>query len=198
MQSKAATVAEYLASLPTDRRTAIELVRSVILENLDRDYEESMQWGMISYYVPHRVFPAGYHCDPTQPLPFAALASQKNYMAVYLMANYVGGSEEGWFRKAWEKTGKKLDMGKCCVRFKSIDHVALDVIGEAVRRVPASKYIEFYQRSLASRAAEKASGAGPKKGAKSTRPKAARPKKSSAAKKPARAAKRSTKRSVRR
>ena len=88
MQSKATTVEQYLAELPEDRRKAIEAVRQVILKNLDKDYEEGIQYGMIGYYVPHRVYPAGYHCDPKQPLPFAGLASQKNYMSLYLMCVY--------------------------------------------------------------------------------------------------------------
>jgi hypothetical protein len=151
MQSKARTVAEYLASLPSDRREAIAAVRKVILANLDADYEEGMQYGMIGYYVPHRVFPHGYHCDPKQPLPFAGLASQKNHMAVYLMGVYADGedSESQWFRKAWAKTGKKLDMGRCCVRFKKLENVALDVVGESIRRLPAKKYIGTYVQSLA-------------------------------------------------
>jgi len=148
MQSKAATVEQYLAELPEDRRTALQAVRKVILENLDKDYEEGMQYGMIGYYVPHRVFPAGYHCDPRQPLPFACLASQKNYMSLYLMGVDGGGAEETWFRAAWAKTGKKLDMGKCCIRFKKLDDLALDVIGEAIRRVPAKAYIERYTMAI--------------------------------------------------
>ena len=88
MQSKATTVDQYLASLPEDRRAALSAVRDVIRKNLDGDYEEGMQYGMIGYYVPHAVFPAGYHADPKQPLPFASLASQKNHMAVYLMCVY--------------------------------------------------------------------------------------------------------------
>src|SRR5882672_4093276 len=118
MQSKATTVEQYLAELPEDRRRAIAAVREVILENLDEDYEEGMQYGMIGYYVPHSVYPAGYHCDPGQPLPFAALASQKNYMSLYLMSLYGAGDHLKWFQQAWKKAGKKLDMGKCCVRFK--------------------------------------------------------------------------------
>jgi hypothetical protein len=102
-----------------------------------------MQYGMIGYYVPHRVYPAGYHCDPKQPLPFAALASQKNYMSLYLMCVYGDSPLAKWFREAWAKSGKKLDMGKACVRFKKLEDLALDVIGEAIRRVPARKYIEF-------------------------------------------------------
>jgi hypothetical protein len=149
MQSKAATVAQYLAELPADRRTAIEAVRQVILKNLDKDYEEGMQYGMIGYYVPHRVFPAGYHCDPKQPLPFAALASQKNHMAVYLMSVY--GEDEELFRAAWAKTGKKLDMGKCCVRFKKLEDVPLPVIGDAIKRYPAKKFIEMYLNAVDTR-----------------------------------------------
>ena len=145
MQSKATTVEQYLAELPADRREAIQAVRAVIKKNLDKDYEEGMQYGMIGYFVPHRVFPAGYHCDPRQPLPFAALASQKNYMSVYLMSVYGESDEEKAFRAAWAKTGKKLDMGKCCVRFKKLEDLALDVIAEAIRRVPAKAYIAHYQ-----------------------------------------------------
>ncbi len=157
MQSKAATVDAYLAELPSDRRAALEAVREVFRKNLDRDFEEGMQYGMIGYYVPHKVFPPGYHCDPKQPLPYAGMASQKNHMSLHLMSLYISGSpdrpgganeHEQWFRDAWAKTGKKLDMGKACIRFKKIEDLALDVIGEAVRRVPAAKYIERYQATL--------------------------------------------------
>src|SRR5690349_6162694 len=127
MQSKATTVKEYLASLPADRRADVEAVRKVILKNLDRDYREGMH-GMITYCVPHSIYPAGYHCDPKQPLPFAGLAAQKNTISVYLMCVYADGEHAGWFRGAWAKTGKKLDMGKCCVRFKRAEDAALDVI----------------------------------------------------------------------
>src|SRR4051812_37152315 len=123
MQSKATTVGQYLAELPPERRTAIETVRKVMLENLDPVFEEGMQYGMIGYFVPHRVYPAGYHCDPKQPLPFAALASQKNHMSVYLGCVY-GSERERAFREAWAKTGKKLDMGKACVRFKKPEDLA--------------------------------------------------------------------------
>jgi Domain of unknown function (DU1801) len=161
MQSKATTVAEYLLSLPEDRRQAVEAVRQVILKNLDKDYEEGIQYGMIGYYVPHRVFPAGYHCDPKQPLPFAALGSQKNYMSLYMMCVYGESDLARWFREAWAKTGKKLDMGKSCVRFKKLDDLALEVVAEAIRRMPARKYIEHCEAALkatkgASRGAGKA------------------------------------------
>ena len=145
MQSKASTVADYLDSLPEDRRAAIEKVRKVVLENLDDDVEEGMQYGMIGWASPHRVFPDGYQTNPKQPLPYAAIASQKNYMTLYLMTVYsAGGPDEKWFREEWAKTGKKLDMGKSCIRFRKVDDLALDVIAEALRRVPAKKHIETY------------------------------------------------------
>jgi hypothetical protein len=151
MQSKAATVEQYLAELPEDRRAAVKAVRDVILKNLDKDYQEGMSYGMIGYSVPHRIYPAGYHCDPKQPLPFAGLASQKGHMSLYLMSVYCGceGGEPTahakWFRNAWMKTGKRMDMGKACIRFKRIEDLPLELIGEAVRRVPVKTYIEFYE-----------------------------------------------------
>ena len=152
MQSKAKTVDEYLESLPADRREAIEAVRDIVLANLDSGYEEAMAYGMIGYGVPHRVYPKGYHTDPKQPLPFAALASQKNFMSLYLMGLYAGTSHTKWFHDAWKKSGKKkLDIGKSCIRFKKVDDLALDVIGEAIRRMPASKYIEQYEAARAKR-----------------------------------------------
>jgi hypothetical protein len=150
MKSKATTVKEYLASLPGDRRAGIEAVRTVIRKNLDKQYEESMLWGMIGYAVPHRVWPTGYHCDPSKPLMMAALSSQKNNLSVYLMSVYSDKAERAWFQKAWAKSGKKLNMGGCCIRFTKVDDAALDVIGEAIRRTPAKAYVESYVKLLAS------------------------------------------------
>jgi hypothetical protein len=149
MKSKATTVKAYLASLPADRRLGIEAVRKVIRANLDTHYEESMLWGMIGYAVPHRVWPHGYHCDPSKPLMMAALSSQKNNLTVYLMSVYGDKAERAWFQKAWAKTGKKLNMGGCCIRFTKVEDAALDVIGEAIRRTPAKAYIESYVQTLA-------------------------------------------------
>ena len=148
MQSKARTVKEYLAGLPDDRREAIKAIRAVVLKNLPRGYKEGMQYSMIGYFVPHSVYPAGYHCDPRQPLPFAGLASQKNHMAIYLMCIYGDPEHATWFRAAWSKTGKKLDMGKSCVRFKKIDDVPLQVIGQAIKRVPVKKFIAYYEKTI--------------------------------------------------
>ena len=152
MQSKADTVEEYLASLPEDRRVAMTAVRDVVRDSIDDDIEEGMQYGMIGWYVPHRVFPDGYHTNPKLPLPYAALASQKNFMTLYLMNVYADGTEgEGWFRQEWAKTGKKLDMGKSCIRFRSVDDLAFDVIAEAIRRVPSGRHVEQYVATIASR-----------------------------------------------
>jgi hypothetical protein len=189
MQSRATTVRQYLAELPPDRRAALQAVRKVILDNLDKDFEEGMQYGMIGYYLPHRVYPAGYHCDPKQPLPFAGLASQKAHMSLYVMADYGdGGPDEGFLRKAWAKTGKKLDMGKCCIRFRKLDDLPLEVIGEAIRRVPARAYIAYYESAMRAMNKRAASKAAPATAAPRTSGSAAAKKRASAArtaKKPA-------------
>lgn len=182
MQSKAKSVAEYLASLPPDRRAAIAAVREVILKNLDKDYAEGMQSGMIGYFIPHSVYPPGYHCDPKSPLPFAGLASQKNHMSVYLMAIYGNPAEEKRLRDQFAKAGKKADMGKCCIRFRKLEDLPLGAIGEAVRRMPASRYIALYEKAIRSvskaataRAARQdAAKAGPARKAASTRRKPAK------------------------
>jgi hypothetical protein len=154
MQSKAATVADYINSLPPDRREAIQAIREVILKNLDQGIEEGMSYGMIGYFVPHSVYPAGYHCNPKMPLPYAGLASQKQYISLYLMSVYCGcdggdpTEHATWLRRAWAAAGKKLDMGKSCIRMKSLDDAPLEVIGEAVRRVPLKKYILEYEKAL--------------------------------------------------
>jgi hypothetical protein len=165
MQSKAKTVEAYLAELPADRREALNAVREAIRGNLDPDIEEVMAWGMIAYSIPHRVYPAGYHCDPKQGLPYAMLASQKNHMSLTLMSVYLcgGGGDSGggnphaeWFRAAWAKSGKKLEMGAACIRFKQLEDLPLDVIGEAIRRVPAKVFMKQYTDVLAKQASSRA------------------------------------------
>jgi hypothetical protein len=148
MTGKPATVQQYLDSLPADRRDALEAVRRVILANLGEGYAEGIQYGMIGYFVPHAVYPAGYHCDPKQPLPFASIASQKNHMAVYLCSIYGSEDEQRWLREAWAKSGKRLDMGKACIRFRKIEDLPLDVIGKAIKRMPVKKLIAQYEAVL--------------------------------------------------
>lgn len=151
MRSVSDSVDGYLAALPADRRDALNAVRRVILENLGEGYEEGMQYGMIGYYVPHSVYSAGYHCDPTQPVPFAGLASQKRHMALYLMCIYGHSEHEAWFREAWAKTGKKLDAGKSCIRFKKLEDLSLDAIGGAVARVPVQAFLAHYESAVKGR-----------------------------------------------
>jgi len=165
MKSTATTVKDYLASLPEEggRRACIEAVRKVILANLDKDYEECMLWGVAAYVVPQRVWPAGHHTDPKKPLMMCGVSSQKNDMVVYMMNVFGGGGGLGgdkslreWFEQAWVKAGKKLGMcvdgaGGCCIRFRKLEDIALDVIGEAIRRTPAKVYVENYVKALSSR-----------------------------------------------
>lgn len=143
MQSDAATVEAYLAELADDRRRTISAVRSVILENLPAGFEEGMQYGMIGYYVPLERYPDTYN---GQPLALAGLASQKRHLALYLMCMY-GPEDETAFRESWSATGKKLDMGKSCVRFRTLEDVALEVVGEAIAKTSVDDFIAVYERS---------------------------------------------------
>ncbi len=147
MHSIAPTVAKYLAALSPDRRKAIATVRSVIKEHLPSGYAETMQYGMISYVVPLRLYPAGYLGKPDVPLPFVSLASQKNHMAVYLTNVYADPKLDAWFKAAWRNAGKKLDMGKSCLRFRQLDELALDVLGQAVARTPVAEHAARYEQS---------------------------------------------------
>jgi hypothetical protein len=158
MQSKATTPTAYLASLPADRRAALKAVRNVIRANIDKPFAEGMQYGMIGYFLPHSVYPDGYHCDPKQPLPFAGLASQKNHMSLYLMCIYGDAENEAWFRKEWAKSGKKLDMGKSCIRFKKAEDLALDVIAKVFKRVTARKFVAHYEDAIQSASSKRKSG----------------------------------------
>lgn len=144
MQSKAKTVQAYLKELPADRREAIRAVRKVILKNLPKGYKESMLWGMITYAIPLKTYPNTYN---NQPLCYAAMASQKNHMAVYLMCVYGDKPTAKWFRERYKAAGKRLDMGKSCVRFRKLEDLPLDVIGEAVARTPTEAYIRYYEKS---------------------------------------------------
>lgn len=155
--SRAATVEQYLDELDEDRRALVGAIRDVVNANLPAGYQETMQYGMIGWSVPHSLYPAGYHTDPRQPLPLAALAAQKRYVSLYLMGTYCGctgtdesgaptGTDEAeWFRTAWLATGRKLDMGRSCVRVKRHEDVAFDVIAEAIRRLPVDEYVARYE-----------------------------------------------------
>lgn len=147
MQSKARTVNEYIESLPDDRKQIISDLRKVILKNLPKGFEETMQYGMISYVVPHKTYPAGYHANPKDALPFISLASQKNHIALYHMTIYEGALHD-WFLSAWKKaTDKKLDMGKACIRFKKPEEIPLKLIGELSGKVTPKQWIDIYEKT---------------------------------------------------
>lgn len=148
VQVKAQTVEQYLKELPPERREVIEAVRKVILKNLDKQLVEQMQYGMLSYCVPHSVFPDGYHCDPSQPLPFVCLAAQKNNYSLYLFCMYTRSVHEKQLLEAFKAIGKKPDMGKSCIRFKRLEDIPLDAIGKLIKGITAKKHIEMYQAAL--------------------------------------------------
>ena len=159
----------YIAKLPADRRDAIARVRDVVNANLPAGYEETIQYGMISWVVPESVLPAADVYNK-QLLAFASLASQKNYMALYLLSIYGDPKEKAWFESAYKKTGKKLDMGKSCLRFKSIDAIPLDVIGEAMSHVPVEKYVAAYRKVKPAKTAKTAKTAARKPSKSAARP----------------------------
>ena len=145
----ASTVAQYLAALPADRRAAISVVRKVINESLPAGYEEGIQFGMIGWYVPLSMYPAGYGENPKVPLPLVALASQKSGMVLHFLCFYGHPTLSTWFVNEYKKSGKKLDMGKGCVRFKKLDDLALEVVGRTIARLPVAEHINNYQAARA-------------------------------------------------
>ena len=149
MQSKAITVEQYLAELPADRQKPMAELLKMIKKNIPKDFQEGMGYGMPGYSVPHKLYPAGYLCDPKQPLPFMGLASQKNYISVYHMGVY-GDNELGkWFAKEYEKLKiGKLDMGKCCIRFKKMDSIPYKLIGELSSKITLKEWIALYEKAL--------------------------------------------------
>lgn len=166
MQSKAATVAAYLKSLPEDRRKALQAIRKVVNDNLDPKVKEAMAYGMPGWVVPLSVYPDGYHCAKDTPLPFASLASQKNHMALYLFCVYSVPGEAERLAEEWKAAGKKLDMGKSCLRFKKLEDVPLEVIGKAVKRMTLKKFIAGYEEALAGTSAGRKKAAAKKGAAK--------------------------------
>lgn len=148
MTSNAATVEEYLAELTEDRRVAAEKMRAAILANLGEGYEEGIQYGHIGYYVPHSIYPSGYHCDPKQPVPFVGIGNQKGHLGFYGFCLYVDEGLKAWFIEEHEKRGYKLDMGAGCVRYKKMDQIPFDLIGEVVARVPLEKFLAYYEQSI--------------------------------------------------
>ena len=144
MQSDATTVAEYIATLPDDRRKAIAKVRATVNKHIPKGYKEVMQYGMISWVIPLTRYPNTYN---KHPLAIASLANQKNYMSLYLLGIYAEDGAEDWFHEAYRATGKRLDIGKSCVRFRTLEDLPLDVIDEAISRTTPDDFIALYEAS---------------------------------------------------
>lgn len=146
MRSNAQTPKEYIDSLPEDRKPVMSAIRKAIKKNLPKGFKEVMSYGMLGWVVPHSLYSAGYHCDPKMPLPFINLASQKNHIAVYHMGFY--GPLLEWLKSEWpDHSTRKLDMGKCCLRFKKIDDIPVTLIGELCTRMTPQEWIRLYEKA---------------------------------------------------
>jgi len=149
MQIIADTPDEYIEKLPDDRKTAINILRRIIIENLPEGFEERITYGMIGYVIPHSIYPDGYHVDPRQPLPFISIASQKNFIALYHMGLYADMELLEWFTQEYPKHSTyRLNMGKSCIRFKNIDLIPYNLIGELASRMTTSDWIKLYERQI--------------------------------------------------
>lgn len=148
MKSEAKTPDEYIQSLPEDRQEAISELRKTIKMNIPKGFTECLAYGMIGFVVPHSIYPDGYHCDPKIPLPFISLASQKNFIAFYHLGMYGDKNLAEWFTKEYPKHSKgKLDMGKSCVRFKKVNDIPFQLIGELVKKVSVKDWISAYEKA---------------------------------------------------
>jgi hypothetical protein len=149
MTSDAKTPEQYLKELPADRKEPVSKLREVLLKNLPKGFKESMGYGMLTYVVPHEIYPAGYHCDPKQALPFVSIASQKNFIAFYHMGMYAKPELLKWFQSEYPKhSTAKLDMGKSCVRFKKPEQIPYKLIGELVKKISVKDWIECYEKNF--------------------------------------------------
>ncbi len=149
MQSKATTIDAYIAELPDERQKAITKLRSIIKKKLTKGFKEGMGYGMMGWSVPHTIYPAGYHCNPKDPLPFIGMASQKNFIALYHMGIYADSKLLKWFTEAHAKASpKKLDMGKSCIRYKKPEDIPYDLIGELVSKITVQEWITMYEAAF--------------------------------------------------
>lgn len=149
MQYKASSPADYISQVPEERQSILKKLRSVINKNLPKGFEEGIQYGMIGYFVPHSIYPNGYHCTPTEPLPFMSFASQKNSINLYHSGIYVNPELYKWFVNEYPKHSKlKLDMGKSCIRFKKIEAIPFELIGELASKMTVEDWITLYETNL--------------------------------------------------
>lgn len=148
MTYSVSTPAEYIEAIPEERREAFEKLRETIVENLPDGFQESVD-GMIGYCVPHRLYPAGYHCNPKQALPFAGIASQKHFIALYHMGLYANEELLEWFVSEYPKySKKKLDMGKSCIRFKKPEDIPFELIGQLMQKMSVEDWVQLYESVL--------------------------------------------------
>jgi hypothetical protein len=149
MQYQATSVTDYIAQIPQERKTIFQNLHETIMQNLPDGFVDIINYGMIGYVVPKTLYPSGYHCDTQLPLPFAALASQKNSINFYHMAIYVDPELEAWFRAEYPKhTKQKLDMGKSCIRFNKFDQIPIALIGELMQKISVDNWINLYEERL--------------------------------------------------
>ena len=149
MQSSATSATDYIAEMPVERQATFKKLRAAIKKNLSPGFKEAMGYGMLGYCVPHSKYPAGYHCNPKDPLPFMGIASQKNFIAVYHMGIYASPELLKWFTEAHAKASpKKLDMGKSCIRYKKPEDIPIDLIGELAGKMSADEWIALYEKNL--------------------------------------------------
>lgn len=146
---KATTIPEYLAAIPEERAVIIEKLRNVITKNLPKGFEEGIQYGMIGYFVPHKMYPNGYHCNQKEPLPFMSIASQKNSINIYHMGLYANKELYDWFVTEYSKQfSRKLDIGKSCIRFKKETDIPFDILEKLVQKIPVEEWISTYESSI--------------------------------------------------
>jgi len=144
MMYEANSPEDYINQLPEERKAVISELRKIILESLPVGFEETMSYGFISYVVPHSLYPAGYHCNPKEPLPFMSIASQKNFVAVYHMGVYADQELLNWFVQEYPNHMKtKLDMGKSCIRFKKMNQIPYELIGELSKKITVEQWIQI-------------------------------------------------------
>lgn len=149
MQYKATSPEDYISQIPEDRQNAAKKLRKVIKDNLPKDFKEGIQYGMIGYYVPHSIYPDGYHCNPEEPLPFMSFASQKNSINLYHSGVYAVPEIHDWFVAEYPKhCSRKLDMGKSCIRFKKIDEIPYDLIAELCTKLSVQNWIKIYETNI--------------------------------------------------
>jgi len=149
MQSNCKTPQEYLDSLPEDRKIAVEKLRKIIKLNLPEGFQEEMSYGMLGYVVPHSIYPQGYHCNPKLPLPFMNIASQKNFIAIYHMGIYLDSEIMNWFIAEYSKqVNTKIDMGKSCIRFKKMDAIPFELMGELAAKMSVSEWISVFENNV--------------------------------------------------